>query len=116
MSVCRRKITDLLNRDRFTNGHRFDGHFSGAGNRLVGGVCEAHHDVPVRRRVSTRRTFATPAPSIQRRACSAEPGRDDDASSIGQFSQGHGHDVLRSAPKKSRSATAAMYLNSEKPA
>ena len=115
MSDSRRKITDLLNCDCFVNGHRFGGHFSGAGNRLVVGVWATDYGVPLKRRMTAIWTSAAPASSSRRRACSVEPGRYD-VDSAGQFSQREGSDALRGAPKKTRSAAAAMYLDSERPA
>jgi hypothetical protein len=115
MSVCRRKMTDLLNRDRFIDGHHFDKHLSGAENRFVGGACgTTNHDVSLRRRATA--TWTSAMPGHTRSTSSLSGGTGVQRRWFCRRSILARYDVLRGGPKKGCSAVSALYLNSEKPA
>jgi hypothetical protein len=116
MSDGRHKITDLPNRDRFISGHRFDKHLSSNENWFVGGVCRmTNHDVPQRR----RRDRMTDVCSARSDSSNVEPfPRNRGAATMVlrpvNSRKTQGYYVLWAVFKKSGSATATMYLNSER--
>jgi hypothetical protein len=114
MSDGRRKIADLRNRDRFTNGHRFDKHLSGAENRFVG---TTDHDVPL----EAPRDRNMDLCGARSHSFNVEPIRRNRGAATMVLPpvnsrKTQGYDVLGGGPRKSRSVAAAMYPKSEKPA